>query len=163
MPQAASSRRSPEAARARRVTAVRPPRPVSAGRTAPSSDPMARSISATPRTTASASSSDNIKPPGPPVFAMNLQAGASLRSAPLLRATAGRSTGGGISSSATRRGVCRADRFPATAGAEAAGKAAGGQLERPPTVASLRAGRNLDRAPKTAQVIDDNIIYIKEL
>ena len=30
-----------------------------------------------------------------------------------------------------------------------------------PTVASLRAGRNLDRDPKTTRVIDDNIMYIK--
>ena len=42
-------------------------------------------------------------------------------------------------------------------------KAAGGQLERPPPAASLRAGRNLDRGPKTALRIDNNVRYIKEL
>jgi len=30
-------------------------------------------------------------------------------------------------------------------------------------VASLRAGRNLDRDPKTTRVIDDIIMYIKEI
>src|SRR5437016_4884819 len=56
MPRAASSRRSLADAKAPKAMAAQPRRPGSAARTAPSSDRMARCISATPRTTASANS-----------------------------------------------------------------------------------------------------------
>ena len=52
-------------------------------------------------------------------------------------------------------------RSTATAGAEAMDKAAGGQLERPPTLASLRAGRNLESRPENRRMIDDNILYFR--
>jgi hypothetical protein len=40
-------------------------------------------------------------------------------------------------------------------------KAAGGQLERPPTLTSLRAGRNLESRPENRRMIDDNIMYFR--